>query len=79
MSAFYFESVDKQMYMEAAIWTKSKFLGMSIGVVMVGKSGYCRQVARIVFATKYWIVESHKSPFAVMSDYTALHVHTCMC
>ena len=43
VSAFYFESVDKQMYMEAAIWTKSKFLGMSIGVVMVGKSKYRRR------------------------------------
>ena len=37
VSAFYFESVDQQMYMEASLWTKSKFLGMSIGVVMIGK------------------------------------------
>ena len=37
VSAIYFESADKQMYVEGSIWTKSKFLGMSIGVVMVGK------------------------------------------
>ena len=37
VSAFYFESPEKQMYMNASIWTKSKFMGMSIGVVMVGK------------------------------------------
>ena len=37
VSAFYFESVDQQMYMEASLWTKSKFLGLSIGVHMIGK------------------------------------------
>jgi len=26
--------------MDASIWTKSKFMGMSIGVVMVGKGRY---------------------------------------
>ncbi|XP_046562264.1 oxysterol-binding protein-related protein 11-like isoform X1 [Haliotis rubra] len=37
VSAFYFECPEKQMCMNASIWTKSKFMGMSIGVVMVGK------------------------------------------
>lgn len=38
VSAFYFECPEKDIYMNASIWTKSKFMGMSIGVVMVGKS-----------------------------------------
>ena len=38
VSAFYFECPDKKVCMNASIWTKSKFMGMSIGVVMVGKS-----------------------------------------
>jgi len=38
ISAFYFESADNQMYMDASIWTRSKFMGMSIGVMMIGKS-----------------------------------------
>ena len=37
VSAFYFECPEKKMKMNASIWTKSKFMGMSIGVVMVGK------------------------------------------
>lgn len=37
ISAFYFECPEKDIYMNASIWTKSKFMGMSIGVVMVGK------------------------------------------
>ncbi|XP_036365788.1 oxysterol-binding protein-related protein 11 isoform X1 [Octopus sinensis] len=37
ISAFYFECPDKQISMNASIWTKSKFMGMSIGVMMVGK------------------------------------------
>lgn len=37
VSAFYFESPEKQISMNASIWTKSKFMGMSIGVVMIGK------------------------------------------
>ncbi|XP_013420807.1 oxysterol-binding protein-related protein 11 isoform X1 [Lingula anatina] len=37
ISAFYFECPKKNMYVNASIWTKSKFMGMSIGVVMVGK------------------------------------------
>ena len=38
VSAFYFECPEKQISMNASVWTKSKFMGMSIGVVMVGKS-----------------------------------------
>ncbi|XP_064601309.1 oxysterol-binding protein-related protein 11-like, partial [Liolophura sinensis] len=37
ISAFYFECPEKQMCMNASIYTKSKFMGMSIGLVMVGK------------------------------------------
>ncbi|KAL8615625.1 hypothetical protein ACOMHN_026615 [Nucella lapillus] len=37
VSAFYFECPEKKVCMNASIWTKSKFMGMSIGVVMVGK------------------------------------------
>ncbi|XP_041366890.1 oxysterol-binding protein-related protein 11-like [Gigantopelta aegis] len=37
VSAFYFECPEKKVKMNASIWTKSKFMGMSIGVVMVGK------------------------------------------
>jgi len=37
VSAFYFESPEKQMYMSASIWTRSKFMGMSIGVALIGK------------------------------------------
>ncbi|XP_064635770.1 oxysterol-binding protein-related protein 11-like [Lineus longissimus] len=37
ISAFYFECPEKEICMNASIWTKSKFMGMSIGVVMVGK------------------------------------------
>ncbi len=40
VSAFYFECPDKQMSMNASVWTKSKFMGMSIGVVMVGKGTF---------------------------------------
>ncbi|WAR03629.1 OSB11-like protein [Mya arenaria] len=37
VSAFYFECPKKRVCVNASIWTKSKFMGMSIGVVMVGK------------------------------------------
>ncbi|XP_052215896.1 oxysterol-binding protein-related protein 11-like isoform X3 [Dreissena polymorpha] len=37
VSAFYFECPDRNVCINASIWTKSKFMGMSIGVVMVGK------------------------------------------
>ncbi|KAI0208398.1 Oxysterol-binding protein-related protein 11 [Lamellibrachia satsuma] len=37
ISAFYFESPKKQIYMDGSIWTRSKFMGMSIGVTMIGK------------------------------------------
>ncbi|ESN94811.1 hypothetical protein HELRODRAFT_87651, partial [Helobdella robusta] len=38
ISAFYFECPDKGISMEASIWTRSKFMGMSVGVMMIGKS-----------------------------------------
>ncbi|XP_070199247.1 oxysterol-binding protein-related protein 11-like isoform X2 [Littorina saxatilis] len=37
VSAFYFECPNKKMCMNGSIWTKSKFMGMSIGVILVGK------------------------------------------
>ncbi|XP_033751358.1 oxysterol-binding protein-related protein 11-like isoform X1 [Pecten maximus] len=37
VSAFYFECPEKQMCMNASIYTKSRFMGMSVGVQMVGK------------------------------------------
>ncbi|XP_038068641.1 oxysterol-binding protein-related protein 9-like isoform X2 [Patiria miniata] len=38
ISAFYAEHVNKQMSINAHIWTKSKFLGLSIGVENVGQA-----------------------------------------
>ncbi|XP_061178111.1 oxysterol-binding protein-related protein 11-like isoform X2 [Saccostrea echinata] len=37
ISAFYFECPEKQMCMNASIYTKSRFYGMSIGVNLIGK------------------------------------------
>uniref|UniRef100_UPI0035902350 oxysterol-binding protein-related protein 11 isoform X1 n=2 Tax=Myxine glutinosa TaxID=7769 RepID=UPI0035902350 len=37
ISAFYVECPDKGMCLNMHVWTKSKFLGMSIGVAMVGE------------------------------------------
>lgn len=36
MSAFYFECPEKQLCINAHIWTKSKFMGMSVGVNLIG-------------------------------------------
>ncbi|CAF4787893.1 unnamed protein product [Pieris macdunnoughi] len=37
ISAFYAEHVNKRIQFEASVWTKSKFLGLSIGVHNIGK------------------------------------------
>ncbi|XP_076450407.1 oxysterol-binding protein-related protein 11-like [Babylonia areolata] len=37
VSAFYFECPEKKLCMNGSIWTKSRFLGMSVGVSLVGK------------------------------------------
>ncbi|XP_059144040.1 oxysterol-binding protein-related protein 11-like isoform X2 [Physella acuta] len=37
VSAFYFATLDGKIRMNASIYTKSKFMGMSIGVSMIGK------------------------------------------
>ena len=37
VSAFYAECPNKRVSMNSHIWTKSKFYGMSIGVVNVGE------------------------------------------
>lgn len=36
VSAFFFECPEKQLSINAHIWTKSKFMGMSVGVNLVG-------------------------------------------
>ena len=36
MSAFYAECPDKRICANYSVWTKSKFLGISVGVDMVG-------------------------------------------
>jgi len=38
VSAFYAECPDKRISLDGYIWTKSKFLGLSIGVHMVGEA-----------------------------------------
>jgi len=38
VSAFYAEHVNKRISLDGYIWTKSKFLGLSIGVHMIGKA-----------------------------------------
>lgn len=37
VSAFYAECISKKIQFNAHIWTKSKFLGMSIGVHNIGQ------------------------------------------
>ena len=37
VSAFYAENFDKRICFDGYIWTKSKFLGLSIGVHMIGQ------------------------------------------
>lgn len=37
VSGFYAECAERKMCVNAHVWTKSKFLGMSIGVTMVGE------------------------------------------
>ncbi|GAB1300218.1 Oxysterol-binding protein [Apodemus speciosus] len=41
VSGFYAECAEKKMCVNAHVWTKSKFLGMSIGVTMVGEGVLC--------------------------------------
>uniref|UniRef100_A0ABM5F6L5 Oxysterol-binding protein n=1 Tax=Pogona vitticeps TaxID=103695 RepID=A0ABM5F6L5_9SAUR len=41
VSGFYAECVERKMCVNAHVWTKSKFLGMSIGVTMVGEGILC--------------------------------------
>ena len=38
ISAFYAEHFNKRIQLDGYTWTKSKFLGLSIGVHMVGKA-----------------------------------------
>lgn len=41
VSGFYAECAERKMCVNAHVWTKSKFLGMSIGVTMVGEGVLC--------------------------------------
>ncbi|XP_034455061.1 oxysterol-binding protein-related protein 10 isoform X1 [Hippoglossus hippoglossus] len=41
VSGFYCECRERQMCVNAHVWTKSKFMGMSIGVSMVGEGVLC--------------------------------------
>ncbi|XP_007907304.1 oxysterol-binding protein-related protein 11 isoform X2 [Callorhinchus milii] len=41
VSGFYVECEEKNMCVNTHVWTKSKFMGMSIGVVMVGEGLLC--------------------------------------
>ncbi|XP_077364365.1 oxysterol-binding protein-related protein 10 isoform X1 [Festucalex cinctus] len=41
VSAFYCECRERRMCVNAHVWTKSKFMGMSIGVSMVGEGVLC--------------------------------------
>ena len=38
VSAFYAENYGKRVSLDGYIWTKSKFLGLSIGVHMIGQA-----------------------------------------
>ncbi|XP_077577321.1 oxysterol-binding protein-related protein 10-like [Stigmatopora nigra] len=37
VSGFYYECKEKRMFVKTHVWTKSKFMGMSVGVSMVGE------------------------------------------
>ncbi|XP_062384850.1 oxysterol-binding protein-related protein 10 [Sardina pilchardus] len=41
VSAFYCECPEKRMSVSAHVWTKSKFMGMSVGVSMLGEGVLC--------------------------------------
>ncbi|XP_067891264.1 oxysterol-binding protein-related protein 11 isoform X1 [Heterodontus francisci] len=41
VSGFYVECEEKNMWANTHVWTKSKFMGMSIGVVMIGEGLLC--------------------------------------
>lgn len=41
VSGFYCECAERAMCVNTHVWTKSKFMGMSVGVSMVGEGDYC--------------------------------------
>lgn len=49
VSGFYAECVERKMCVNAHVWTKSKFLGMSIGVTMVGEGKWRMYQLSILF------------------------------
>ncbi|XP_037702420.1 oxysterol-binding protein-related protein 10 isoform X3 [Choloepus didactylus] len=42
ISCFYCECKEKRLCINTHVWTKSKFMGMSVGVSMIGEDGNCR-------------------------------------
>ena len=53
VSAFYAECLRKKIQFNAHIWTKSKFLGMSIGVHNIGQGKTLLQALRLSVNFKY--------------------------
>ena len=44
VSGFYAECLPKRMYVNGSIYTKSKFLGLSLGVHNIGSGEKCRGI-----------------------------------
>lgn len=51
VSAFYAEHYNKKISLDGYIWTKSKFLGLSIGVHMIGQA----VISVINHEEEYWL------------------------
>lgn len=60
VSAFYAECLNKKIQFNAHIWTKSKFLGMSIGVHNIGQGKTDTFSSTIYFFHR--ILETNKNP-----------------
>ena len=60
VSAFYFECPEKQMCMNASIYTKSRFYGMSIGVNLIGKGiGWTIAVILLIYIINAFFLGCH--------------------
>ncbi|XP_026643315.1 oxysterol-binding protein-related protein 11 [Microtus ochrogaster] len=53
VSGFYAECTERKMCVNAHVWTKSKFLGMSIGVTMVGEGHLCSPRCSVTAEVKH--------------------------
>ena len=56
MSGLYFECPKKQIYMDGSVWTKSKFLGMSVGVSLIGKRKNYTNISNCTFKVHLYLV-----------------------